>query len=253
MMMIALVLKSLCLLYCATYVYPRFFGSFSSQQSPNFLKHCRIDKDIPTPDQLFDSNPFKTSPTTCKLESQFHGTTTLAFKHNESIILCVDSKASMGQYVSSRTTRKVLPITKNIVATMAGGAADCTYWIKDVALVAERFEFEFHSPFRVTAIAKYLAAKMMEYQKAGKLLLLIAIKLQRLILYFLLIDLSLGSMIAGYDINGPECKFLQNTFRKENLIRNFFLFQCFMWIVAVLVFHMICFVLVLVQGMPTLS
>lgn len=40
-------------------------------------------------------------------ELQRHGTTTLAFKFNNSIIVAVDSMASIGSYVGSRTVRKV--------------------------------------------------------------------------------------------------------------------------------------------------
>jgi hypothetical protein len=51
---------------------------------------------------------------------QYHGTTTLAFKFNESVIVCVDSKASLNTYVGSRSVKKVIPISKTVVATMAG-------------------------------------------------------------------------------------------------------------------------------------
>jgi len=114
-------------------------------------------------------NSFKSSPTTKDLESQYHGTTTLGFKYNQSVILCVDSKASMGQYIGSRTVRKVMPITKTMVATMAGGAADCSYWIKHISTIAQQAEFEYSSPFRVTAVARLLASIMRQHRGSGKL------------------------------------------------------------------------------------
>ena len=50
-------------------------------------------------------------------------TTTLGFKLADGVMLAVDSKASVGSYVGSRTVRKVLPISSHVVGTMAGGAA----------------------------------------------------------------------------------------------------------------------------------
>ena len=41
-----------------------------------------------------------------------HGTTTLSFKFRGGIIAAVDSRASMGEFVGSKTTQKVLPINR---------------------------------------------------------------------------------------------------------------------------------------------
>ena len=56
------------------------------------------------------------------------GTTTLSFVFQGGIIMAVDSRASMGHYVSSETVRKVIEISGKKLATIAGGAADCQYW-----------------------------------------------------------------------------------------------------------------------------
>ena len=54
-----------------------------------------------------------------------HGTTTLSFVFQGGIVAAVDSRASMGSFVGSKTTQKVLPINSHVLGTMAGGAADC--------------------------------------------------------------------------------------------------------------------------------
>ena len=51
---------------------------------------------------------------------QYHGTNTLAFVYENSVVIAVDSMASLGDYVGSRTVKKVLPVSKHVVATMAG-------------------------------------------------------------------------------------------------------------------------------------
>ena len=119
---------------------------------------------------------------------QYHGTTTIAFKNGDSVIVCVDSKASIGKYMGSRTVKKVFPISRYIVATMAGGAGDCAYWIKNMATFVKLFEHEYGmQAMKVESIAKVLANKLAEFKGA---------------------ELSVGTMIAGYDITTrrPSCK-----------------------------------------------
>lgn len=61
-----------------------------------------------------------------------HGTTTLAFSFQGGIIVAVDSRASMGQYVGSGTVKKIIEINPYLLGTMAGGAADCSFWERDL-------------------------------------------------------------------------------------------------------------------------
>lgn len=52
-----------------------------------------------------------------------HGTTTLAFRFKEGIIVATDSRASAGDWIASQTVKKVIPINTHLLGTMAGGAA----------------------------------------------------------------------------------------------------------------------------------
>lgn len=87
---------------------------------------------------------------------QWHGTTTLAFKYKDDIVICVDSKASTGEYIASTTVKKVIPITSSIVATMAGGAADCYHNIRQVATRMKILEATMGLDITVRGIAKVL-------------------------------------------------------------------------------------------------
>ena len=69
-----------------------------------------------------------------------HGTTTLAFRYRDGVVVAVDSRASMGSYIGSRTTRKILPIGRELLGTMAGGAADCAFWIRHVSAEVKKLE-----------------------------------------------------------------------------------------------------------------
>lgn len=57
-----------------------------------------------------------------------HGTTTLGFIFKHGVLIAVDSRASMGSYIGSGTVKKVIEISPYLLGTMAGGAADCSYW-----------------------------------------------------------------------------------------------------------------------------
>lgn len=63
-----------------------------------------------------------------KKEWMHKGTTTLAFVFQGGIIVAVDSRASMGSIISSQTVKKIIEINEYMLGTMAGCAADCSYW-----------------------------------------------------------------------------------------------------------------------------
>jgi 20S proteasome subunit beta 5 len=56
------------------------------------------------------------------------GTTCLAFRTAAGVCIAVDSRASMGDFNSSETCRKVIELNEFLLSTLAGGAADCQYW-----------------------------------------------------------------------------------------------------------------------------
>ena len=140
---------------------------------PNFVSGDMRLTDAPF--QVSDGGPQLPKPLN---ELQYHGTTTLAFVYGDGIIVAVDSKASVGSYVGSRTVKKVFPISSHMIATMAGGAADCAFWIRRTARQAKVLEYEHGSPLKVCSVAKLLAASLREYRGS---------------------ELSVGTMVAGYD------------------------------------------------------
>jgi len=75
--------------------------------------------------------------------------------------------ASIGNYVGSRTVKKIFPISKSMIATMAGGAADCAYWIRRISRQMKILEFEYGSEFSVKATAKFMANTLRDYRGNG--------------------------------------------------------------------------------------
>lgn len=62
-----------------------------------------------------------------------HGTTTLGFKFQNGVIIAVDSRATAGNWIASQTVQKVIEINPYLLGTMAGGAADCSFWERVLA------------------------------------------------------------------------------------------------------------------------
>jgi len=113
-----------------------------------------------------------------------HGTTTLAFVFKEGVIVAVDSRASMGQYIGSGTVKKVIPISPYLLGTMAGGAADCSFWERNLAFQCRVHELRVGKRISVAAASKILGNILYQYRGRG---------------------LSVGTMIAGWDESrGPQ-------------------------------------------------
>ncbi|KAG2433354.1 hypothetical protein HXX76_008417 [Chlamydomonas incerta] len=111
-----------------------------------------------------------------------HGTTTLGFIFEHGVIIAVDSRATMGAYISSQTVKKVIEINKFLLGTMAGGAADCQFWQRNLGMQCRLYELNNGKRITVRAASKLLSNTMFSYRGMG---------------------LSMGTMVAGWDPTGP--------------------------------------------------
>ncbi|KAK2181322.1 hypothetical protein NP493_403g02014 [Ridgeia piscesae] len=111
-----------------------------------------------------------------------HGTTTLAFKFKDGVIVAVDSRATAGSWIASQTVKKVIEINPYLLGTMAGGAADCSYWERVLAKQCRIYELRNKERISVAAASKLLANIVYNYKGMG---------------------LSMGTMICGWDKKGP--------------------------------------------------
>ncbi|TPX69042.1 hypothetical protein SpCBS45565_g02648 [Spizellomyces sp. 'palustris'] len=110
------------------------------------------------------------------------GTTTLAFKFREGIIVAVDSRATGGTYIASQSVKKVIEINPYLLGTMAGGAADCSYWERELGRRCRVYELRNKERISVAAASKLLSNMVYAYKGMG---------------------LSMGTMITGWDKTGP--------------------------------------------------
>lgn len=119
------------------------------------------------------------------------GTTTLSFIFQGGVIMACDSRASMGQEISDSTVRKVIPITERLMGSLAGGAADCQYWLKHLGRLCRLYELRHRERIPVAAAANMLSSIFWQYRSYG---------------------LSAGCVIAGFDeAAGPQIFRIDNT------------------------------------------
>lgn len=105
-----------------------------------------------------------------------HGTTTLAFRFQGGIIVATDSRATAGNWIASQTVKKVIEINSCLLGTMAGGAADCQYWLAWLGMQCRLHELRHKRRISVAAASKILANLVYGYKGMG---------------------LSMGTMCAG--------------------------------------------------------
>lgn len=117
------------------------------------------------------------------------GTTTLAFKFNEGIIVSVDSRSTMGAYIASGTVKKIIEINPFLLGTMAGGAADCSFWERNLGMQCRLYELRNRKRISVAAASKLLANTMNSYKGYG---------------------LSMGTMVTGWDETGPQLYYVDD-------------------------------------------
>ncbi|KAI9262113.1 proteasome component PRE2 [Phascolomyces articulosus] len=112
-----------------------------------------------------------------------HGTTTLAFEFKGGVVVAVDSRATMGNYIASQTVKKVIEINPYLLGTLAGGAADCQYWERELGRRCRLYELRNKERISVAAASKLLANMVYSYKGMG---------------------LSMGTMVTGWDKTGPN-------------------------------------------------
>ena len=83
--------------------------------------------------------------------------------------------------LASQTVKKIIEINPFLLGTMAGGAADCSFWERNLSRVCRMYELQNKKRITVSAASKLLANMVLNYKGRG---------------------LSMGTMIAGYDKSG---------------------------------------------------
>jgi len=117
------------------------------------------------------------------------GTTTLAFIYDGGIIVAVDSRSTQGPFIASQTVQKVNEINDYILATIAGGAADCQFWQRNLTVQCRMYELRNRDRITVSAASKLIANTCNHYKRYG---------------------MSMGMMMMGYDRGIPTLYYVDD-------------------------------------------
>jgi 20S proteasome subunit beta 5 len=104
-------------------------------------------------------------------------------------LVAVDARATMGAFISSNNVRKVIEINDFLLGTMAGGAADCMFWEKYVAMQCRVYELRNGEKPSVAMASMMLASIMRQYRGQG---------------------LSMGTMFTGSDATGASLYYIDD-------------------------------------------
>lgn len=91
--------------------------------------------------------------------------------------------------IASQSVKKIIEINPFLLGTMAGGAADCQFWERDLGRQCRLFELRNKERISVAAASKLLANTMYSYRGYG---------------------LSMGTMVTGWDKTGPQLYYVDN-------------------------------------------
>lgn len=90
---------------------------------------------------------------------------------------------------ASGTVKKIIEINPYLLGTMAGGAADCAFWERNLGSQCRLYELRNKERISVAAASKLLSNTLYGYKGYG---------------------LSVGTMIAGWDKTGPALYYVDN-------------------------------------------
>lgn len=85
--------------------------------------------------------------------------------------------------LASQTVKKIIEINPYLLGTMAGGAADCSYWERNLGKHCRLYDLRNKERISVAAASKLLSNMVNSYKGMG---------------------LSMGTMITGWDKSGPR-------------------------------------------------
>ena len=116
-------------------------------------------------------------------EKILHGTTTVAIKVKDGVVLCADMRASAGYFIANNNTMKIQKIEHHAGLTLAGGVADAQNIVDVLRYHANVYRIQNQEPIAIKSLSRLTS--LMFHQNRG---------------YPFIADILLG----GYDNGGPQ-------------------------------------------------
>jgi proteasome beta subunit len=90
------------------------------------------------------------------------GATAVGVTYNDGIVLGAERRITLGNYVVSKSGKKVFKMTETVGAVCAGMVADMQNLVKEVGVYAKLKELEARRPLKPAAVAKLTSVIMFE-------------------------------------------------------------------------------------------
>ena len=116
-------------------------------------------------------------------EKILHGTTTVAIKVKDGVVLCADMRASAGYFIANNNTMKIQKIEQHAGLTLAGGVADAQNIVDVLRYHANVHRIQNQEPIPIRSLSRLTS--LMFHQNRG---------------YPFIADILVG----GYDNEGPQ-------------------------------------------------
>ncbi len=114
-----------------------------------------------------------------------HGTTTVALKFKNGVVVATDNRASAGYMVASPRAKKLHVLNEKTVMTIAGLVSDAQYLVKLLKAQIQIFELEREREMETRVVGSLLARIMYGQFRTG-------------------FPYYVGLILAGYDHKGPH-------------------------------------------------
>ncbi|MBM1154652.1 proteasome subunit beta [archaeon] len=117
------------------------------------------------------------------------GTTTVGLTFKDGVILAADTRATAGYYIAHKNFKKILPVDKHAVMTVAGAVADAQAVHNYIRYEATLYRIRNRSPMPIRSIASLISLVLSQYSRRGPLIL--------------------QSIVGGVDAEGPGLYLVQ--------------------------------------------
>ena len=115
-------------------------------------------------------------------EKILHGTTTVAIKVKDGVVLCADMRASAGYFIANNNTMKIQKIERHVGLTLAGGVADAQNIVDVLRYHANLHRIQTNEPMSISSLVRLTSLTFHQYRG-----------------YPFIADILIG----GYDESGP--------------------------------------------------
>jgi proteasome beta subunit len=100
------------------------------------------------------------------LEAYIPGATAVGIAYKDGVILGAERRITLGNYVISKSGKKVFKVTDNVGAVCAGLVGDMQNLVREVGVYSKLKELEIKRPLRPDSVAKLMSVIMFERRYA---------------------------------------------------------------------------------------